>query len=164
MTRLLLVFGFATLLRILVGFSYHSGQDNHHGSSKAYGGDYEAQRHWMEMTYHKPIGDWYWYDLEYWGLDYPPLTAYVSYICGLLSHYLVGQETVALESSRGYEDPIHKAFMRFTVLFLDLLSREFKIKLLVIGNKSKKPKTSVKNPGIISSKAANAITAPEIIS
>ena len=118
---LFLLFGFAAVLRILVGFSFHSGQGNYHGSRKAYGGDYEAQRHWMEITYHKQIGDWYWYDLEYWGLDYPPLTAYVSYICGWLSHSLVGPETVALESSRGYEDPNHKAFMRSTVLFLDLL-------------------------------------------
>jgi alpha-1,3-glucosyltransferase len=45
-------------------------------------GDYEAQRHWMELTLHIPINQWYYYDLEWWGLDYPPLTAYVSWICG----------------------------------------------------------------------------------
>ena len=45
-------------------------------------GDYEAQRHWMEITYHLPLREWYSYDLQYWGLDYPPLTAYVSWICG----------------------------------------------------------------------------------
>ncbi|CAG8524208.1 3722_t:CDS:2 [Acaulospora colombiana] len=44
-------------------------------------GDYEAQRHWMEITLHIPISQWYYYDLEWWGLDYPPLTAYVSWIC-----------------------------------------------------------------------------------
>jgi len=109
------------LLRILVGFHHHSGEEDHHGSSNrgAYGGDYEAQRHWMELTYHLPIGDWYYYDLEYWGLDYPPLTAFISYLCGMGSHYFVGQESVALLSSRGYEDPTHKAYMRATVLFLD---------------------------------------------
>lgn len=41
-------------------------------------GDYEAQRHWMEITVHTPIGDWYrntaTNDLLYWGLDYPPLS------------------------------------------------------------------------------------------
>jgi len=116
-----LIFGFAAILRILVGFHPHSGQNNFHGSTKAYGGDFEAQRHWMEITYHLPVGDWYWYDLEYWGLDYPPLTAYVSYVCGLLSHYLVGPESVALDASRGIEDPVHKAYMRVTVLVLDLL-------------------------------------------
>lgn len=47
-------------------------------------GDYEAQRHWMELTIHLPISQWYTYDLRYWGLDYPPLTAYVSWICGIV--------------------------------------------------------------------------------
>ena len=45
-------------------------------------GDYEAQRHWMEITVHLPFHQWYKYDLQYWGLDYPPLTAYVSWLCG----------------------------------------------------------------------------------
>nr|CAD7440102.1 unnamed protein product [Timema bartmani] len=49
-------------------------------------GDYEAQRHWMEVTYNLPLSDWYHNttnnDLMYWGLDYPPLTAYHSYLCG----------------------------------------------------------------------------------
>lgn len=115
------LFSFAILLRALVGFHPHSGQDNYEGSRVAYGGDFEAQRHWMELTWQLPIGEWYWYDLEYWGLDYPPLTAYVSYVCGLLSHVLVGPETVALFTSRGIEDPTHKTFMRATVLFLDLM-------------------------------------------
>jgi alpha-1,3-glucosyltransferase len=107
------------LLRILVSFQPHSGQDNYHGKHNAYGGDYEAQRHWMELTVHLPIGDWYYYDWEYWGLDYPPLTAYISWICGVLSERLVGPQSVALYESRGYEDPIHKAYMRATVLVLD---------------------------------------------
>lgn len=45
-------------------------------------GDFEAQRHWMEVTQHTPVSMWYFYDLPYWGLDYPPLTAYHSWICG----------------------------------------------------------------------------------
>lgn len=45
-------------------------------------GDFEAQRHWMEITTHLPISQWYFYDLEYWGLDYPPLTAYHSWLVG----------------------------------------------------------------------------------
>lgn len=117
----LLVWGFATLLRIMIGFHPHSGQDNHHGSKVAYGGDFEAQRHWMELTLHLPVGDWYWYDLPYWGLDYPPLTAYVSWLCGWVSYYVVGPHSVALDESRGLEDPVHKAYMRATVLVLDLL-------------------------------------------
>lgn len=47
-------------------------------------GDYEAQRHWMELTIHLPIRQWYTYDLQYWGLDYPPLTAYISWLCGIV--------------------------------------------------------------------------------
>lgn len=45
-------------------------------------GDFEAQRHWMEITNHLPISQWYFYDLQYWGLDYPPLTAYHSWLLG----------------------------------------------------------------------------------
>ena len=45
-------------------------------------GDFEAQRHWMEIIIHLPISQWYFYDLEYWGLDYPPLTAYHSWMLG----------------------------------------------------------------------------------
>ncbi len=47
-------------------------------------GDYEAQRHWLEVTLHLPVKEWYYHDLPYWGLDYPPLTAYVSYIWGYM--------------------------------------------------------------------------------
>jgi alpha-1,3-glucosyltransferase len=49
-------------------------------------GDYEAQRHWMEITVNLPTHDWYRNttdnNLQYWGLDYPPLTAYVSWFFG----------------------------------------------------------------------------------
>lgn len=109
------------MVRVLVGYSRHSGQDNYHGSATAYGGDAEAQRHWMELTYHLPIGEWYYHDLEYWGLDYPPLTAYVSYVCGALAHIVVGPHSVALYESRYQEmDVPTKAFLRSTVIALDL--------------------------------------------
>ena len=45
-------------------------------------GDFEAQRHWMEITTKLPVSRWYFYDLEWWGLDYPPLTAYHSWLLG----------------------------------------------------------------------------------
>ena len=41
-------------------------------------GDFEAQRHWMELTLHVPLKEWYYHDTQWWGLDYPPLTAYIS--------------------------------------------------------------------------------------
>lgn len=39
-------------------------------------GDFEAQRHWMAVALHVPLNKWYTHNLGYWGLDYPPLTAY----------------------------------------------------------------------------------------
>lgn len=49
-------------------------------------GDFEAQRHWMEITVNLPISEWYYNttdnDLDYWGIDYPPLSAYHSWLCG----------------------------------------------------------------------------------
>lgn len=53
-------------------------------------GDFEAQRHWMEITTHLPMAKWYLYDLQYWGLDYPPLTAYHSWLLGKM--YVDGLE------------------------------------------------------------------------
>eukprot|EP00977_Amphora_coffeiformis_P020336 scaffold8126_cov170-Amphora_coffeaeformis.AAC.10 len=113
----------ALFARVLVGFQPHSGMNDFHGSaaSGAYGGDFEAQRHWMELTVNVPIGEWYYYQLTYWGLDYPPLSAYQSWICGKFSQFLVGHESVALETSRGYENPTHKAFMRATVIVFELI-------------------------------------------
>ncbi len=32
-------------------------------------GDFEAQRHWMELTQGVPLGQWYSWDLDWWGLD-----------------------------------------------------------------------------------------------
>ncbi|VDN28066.1 unnamed protein product [Gongylonema pulchrum] len=82
-------------------------------------GDYEAQRHWMEITYHLPITQWYVNgsnnDLNYWGLDYPPLTAFHSWLLGAISDKL-NSSWVALHSSRGIETDSHKFFMRLTVL------------------------------------------------
>jgi alpha-1,3-glucosyltransferase len=87
-------------------------------------GDYEAQRHWMELTLHTPLREWYVQsphnDLLYWGLDYPPLTAYHSRICAQLLH-IYEPESVALLSSRGYESPSSKLLMRLTVVITDAL-------------------------------------------
>ncbi|XP_071952540.1 dolichyl pyrophosphate Man9GlcNAc2 alpha-1,3-glucosyltransferase-like [Antedon mediterranea] len=87
-------------------------------------GDYEAQRHWMEVTTNLPIGQWYTNgtgnNLEYWGLDYPPLTAYHSWICGKVSSFL-NADWVELDSSHGYESYEHKLFMRYSVLAIDVL-------------------------------------------
>ncbi|XP_053549643.1 dolichyl pyrophosphate Man9GlcNAc2 alpha-1,3-glucosyltransferase [Bombina bombina] len=87
-------------------------------------GDYEAQRHWQEITFNLPVEQWYFNstdnNLQYWGLDYPPLTAYHSALCAYVAHQL-NPDWVALNTSRGYESLQHKLFMRATVLVADLL-------------------------------------------
>jgi len=59
-------------------------------------------------------------DLNYWGLDYPPLTAYGSYFFGLLGE-IVEPQSMEWISSRGYETYTSKLFMRGTVLLCDEL-------------------------------------------
>ncbi|XP_075220797.1 ALG6 alpha-1,3-glucosyltransferase garnysstan [Lycorma delicatula] len=88
-------------------------------------GDYEAQRHWMELTVNLPITEWYFNtndnDLLYWGLDYPPLTAYHSFICGYFAKYF-NPNFIKLHTSRGYESLNHKFFMRASVFIVDLMT------------------------------------------
>lgn len=83
-------------------------------------GDFEAQRHWMELTNHLPVDQWYFYDLEYWGLDYPPLTAYHMRLCGYVGG-LFNPEWFAFVTSRGIETAESKIFMRLTVIISDLV-------------------------------------------
>ncbi|KAL6176486.1 hypothetical protein ACLB2K_053119 [Fragaria x ananassa] len=87
-------------------------------------GDFEAQRHWMEITLNLPVKEWYrnstLNDLSYWGLDYPPLTAYQSYVHGLFVRFF-SPESVALTTSRGHESYLGKLLMRWTVLSSDAL-------------------------------------------
>jgi alpha-1,3-glucosyltransferase len=83
-------------------------------------GDYEAQRHWMEITTKLPISQWYFHDLEWWGLDYPPLTAYHSWVMGAIGGF-INPSWFALHTSRGLDDPILKVFMRATVIISEYL-------------------------------------------
>ena len=113
---------FALLVRAFVGLHPHSGEH-----SPPMFGDFEAQRHWMEVTVNLPIGDWYRQtvdnDLQYWGLDYPPLTAYLSWVFGKVAASWGASLSplIALRSSRGHESVAGKAYMRGTVLLMDLL-------------------------------------------
>ncbi|XP_063220973.1 dolichyl pyrophosphate Man9GlcNAc2 alpha-1,3-glucosyltransferase [Bacillus rossius redtenbacheri] len=110
---------FATLLQIGVSLHPYSGY-----KSPPLFGDYEAQRHWMEITFNLPVNSWYWNtennDLMYWGLDYPPLTAYHSYIFGVIAN-VVNPEYIALNTSRGHESYNHKFFMRASVILSNLV-------------------------------------------
>ncbi len=78
----------------------------------------------MEITVSLPISDWYRNtpenELLYWGLDYPPLTAYVSYLFGKCAEILC-PDLVRLFSSRGHESVEGKTFLRFSVILMDLL-------------------------------------------
>lgn len=105
---------FALILRLAVGLGPYSGQ-----GQKPLHGDFEAQRHWLELTQHVPIREWYFHDLEWWGLDYPPLTAYHSWLLGGIAR-LINPAWVALYDSRGLEDYDLKSFMRATALFSEL--------------------------------------------
>lgn len=104
-------------LRSTISLHSYSGQDR----SPMFG-DFEAQRHWQEVTVNLPIKDWYENttdnDLLYWGLDYPPLTAYHSFILGHAAKR-INESFVELHKSRGISTDQHKNFMRHTVIVTD---------------------------------------------
>ncbi|KAL8476604.1 hypothetical protein ACS0TY_029048 [Phlomoides rotata] len=110
---------FAIFIRLSVALHPYSG-----AHTPPMFGDYEAQRHWMEITINLPVKEWYRNstvnDLGYWGLDYPPLTAYQSYFHGILLKFF-DPASVSLLSSRGYESYLGKLLMRWTVLMSDLM-------------------------------------------
>ena len=110
-----LILMITSVFRMIVGFWGYSG----FGKTPMHG-DFEAQRHWMELTTSMPVSMWYYYDLPYWGLDYPPLTAYHSWICGRIGS-LINPSWFALVVSRGVESQQLKVFMRSTVIVSEYL-------------------------------------------
>lgn len=114
-----LIFSLAIVLRAAVSIHPYSGE-----KTPPRFGDFEAQRHWMEIALHVPARDWYretaTNNLTYWGLDYPPLSGYVSWVFG---HVLqrVDRNSVALRTSWGYESEVVRTTMRVTVIVADLL-------------------------------------------
>lgn len=117
--KYVILIGAAICLRSTISLHSYSGQ-----SKAPLFGDYEAQRHWQEVTVNLPIKDWYENttdnDLLYWGLDYPPLTAYHSFIVGHIAQR-INESYVELHQSRGISTDQHKNFMRLTVLAADVL-------------------------------------------
>ena len=111
---------FALALRSCVGLAGYSGE-----ATPPMFGDYEAQRHWMEITVNLPPKAWYVNgpdnDLMYWGLDYPPLSAHLSWILAWCARAFGHDGLVALHKSRGLETPPTRAFMRNTVLVCDAI-------------------------------------------
>ncbi|RHN50439.1 putative dolichyl-P-Glc:Man(9)GlcNAc(2)-PP-dolichol alpha-1,3-glucosyltransferase [Medicago truncatula] len=110
---------FVFLIRFLVSLYPYSGFN-----TPPKFGDFEAQRHWMEITINLPVRDWYkngtFNDLSYWGLDYPPLTAYQSWVHGVFLRFF-HPESVELFDSRGHESYLGKQLMRWTVISSDAL-------------------------------------------
>ncbi|ETO11761.1 dolichyl pyrophosphate Man9GlcNAc2 alpha-1,3-glucosyltransferase [Reticulomyxa filosa] len=103
----------AVFVRLCVGVGSYSGMHK----PPMYG-DFEAQRHWMEITSGNKNSSAN--DLMYWGLDYPPLSAYHSYICGKLAQWL-NPAMIALHESRGNESNFTKMFMRMSSVISDAL-------------------------------------------
>lgn len=74
----------------------------------------------MEITTHLPISQWYFHDLDWWGLDYPPLTAYHSWVLGKIGGY-INPSWFELYTSRGLDEETLKVFMRATVIVSEYL-------------------------------------------
>ena len=106
---------FALIFRAAIGLGPYSGY-----KSEPMRGDFEAQRHWMEVTNHLPLCEWYFHELEWWGLDYPPLTAYHSWLLGKVGIIFGNVEWFQLYTSRGLDDYDLKSYMRGTVIFSEL--------------------------------------------
>ncbi|CAD6574593.1 MAG: Glucosyltransferase-like protein [Tremellales sp. Tagirdzhanova-0007] len=103
------------VIKTAVGFGGFSGRE-----SPPMFGDFEAQRHWMEVTIHRPMGEWYSYAPDWWLLDYPPLTGYASWLCGRIGTML-NPSHFALDESRGQSPPALVTYMRFSVLCFESL-------------------------------------------
>lgn len=106
---------FSVLVQWLIGLNPYSGW-----KQEPMYGDFEAQRHWMEITYGLHPSHWYFFDLNYWGLDYPPLTAYHSFVLGALAHQ-INPLWVDLNDSRGLESVDLQHYMRLTAILSQLL-------------------------------------------
>jgi alpha-1,3-glucosyltransferase len=86
----------------------------------------EAQRHWLSITNHLPISQWYRHDTAYWGLDYPPLTAYHSYLLGRIAKAIGNPRIVELAGRLGGKEAVFREekailFMRTTVILGDVI-------------------------------------------
>jgi len=121
MNALISIYLAALLLRCCIGLGPFSGM----GKPPMFG-DFEAQRHWMEIALNLPTNEWYvgkheLNDLQYWGLDYPPLTAYHSLAFAFILNKTT-PETVAFGTSRGIESSSTKVWMRFSALLSDAIT------------------------------------------
>lgn len=119
LAKYVVLFSAGICLRSTISLHSYSGQ----GKAPMFG-DFEAQRHWQEITVNLPTKDWYENTthnyLLYWGLDYPPLTAYHSFLVGKVAERF-DRSFVELHKSRGFTSDEHKNFMRLSVIVADAL-------------------------------------------
>ena len=106
------------LIKKLVSLGPHSGINQ-----PPLFGDMEAHRNWMYVTRFQT--DWYKFNTQYWGLDYPPLAAYHAYIFSLFNNYLEMPNSESLYSIN---------YMRLTSLISDLVFFSFPL-ILYFNNK-----------------------------
>ena len=121
---------FVILIKVLVGQFGYSGE----GDYPKYG-DFEAQRHWMEITINLPVQEWYTNSRknsgDYWPLDYPPMSGYHSYVLGKILEKFI-PSSVELKRSHGYESRIFKLVMRSFALISDVLVFHVGVNLLCL--------------------------------
>lgn len=129
----------ASTLLLALGVRYTMWQYAPHsgaGTPPMYG-DFEAQRHWVEITNALPMAEWYVdtpkNNLTYWGLDYPPLTAYHSQLVGQVARQFLQRKygvaegnrrwdsSFGLRTSRGSETPQTVGLMRNAALLSEVL-------------------------------------------
>ncbi|BGO95675.1 hypothetical protein NBRC10512_007373 [Rhodotorula toruloides] len=104
-------------------------------------GDLEAQRHWIALTSSSlsslrslhlppppsanlsiPASRWYFHDSPYWGLDYPPLTAYHSLFLGIIAR--LTPSTARFVTLRPISTTASKAELRAWDAFMARLEEE----------------------------------------
>lgn len=106
---------YTTYLKLGVGLGGYSGK----GKPPMFG-DFEAQRHWLELTCNLPLSKWYYYNPEHWLIDYPPLTAYHSWVFGSLIKS-IEPSYVELDTSIGIETKKLTFLMRLSSLLTDVV-------------------------------------------
>ena len=121
--NIILINIFSILLKTLTGLYEYNGENK-----PPKFGNFETQRHWMEITINLNSSIWYSDSTsnpkDYWPIDYPPLSAYHSYIFGYCFKYLI-PDSMILFTSHGYENNLFKILMRLVCLFSDIFIFHF---------------------------------------
>lgn len=78
----------------------------------------------MEVTVNSPPSSWYkeseFNDLNWWRIDYPPLSAYFAWVWGQISNFY-DPKIIEPYTSRGLETNNVKFIMRISVIISELI-------------------------------------------